>query len=122
MRRSRELFRFVLVPIAGGAVAVLLTAAALTAQGPKFLSDDPLPREPETQDASKVQEWEIGLTADLLANLFGMPGGPASGERAHNANTIDEVPDSSWFTNRIYARPVSIEEITKGPNTIEGPA
>jgi hypothetical protein len=102
--------------------ALLATGPDLSAQKPKFRPDDPLPREPETQDASKVQEWEIGLTADLLANLFGMPGGPASGERAHNANTIDEVPDSSWFTNRIYARPVSIEEITKGPNTIEGPA
>ena len=31
---------------------------------------------------------------------------------------MDEVPDSSWFTNRIYARAVSIDEIVKGPNTI----
>jgi hypothetical protein len=32
------------------------------------------------------------------------------------------VPDSSWFTNRIYARPISAEEIARGPNTIDGPA
>ena len=24
--------------------------------------------------------------------------------KAQNINTIDEVPDSSWFTNRIYTR------------------
>ena len=122
MRRSRELFRFVLVPIAGGAVAVLLTAAALTAQGPKFLSDDPLQREPETQDASKVQEWEIGLTADLVLNLFTKPGDLSLNVRAQNVNTADEVPDSSWFTNRIYATQISAADITRGPNTIEGPS
>jgi hypothetical protein len=37
-------------------------------------------------------------------------------------NTIDEVPDSSWFTNRIYARPLTIEELRRGPNNIAGPA
>ena len=50
----------------------LLTAAGvvpssdLGAQRPRFFSDDPLLRDPETQDASKVEEWEIGLTPDLL--------------------------------------------------------
>jgi hypothetical protein len=41
---------------------------------------------------------------------------------AQNVNTIDEVPDSSWFTNRILAREVSIEEATRGPVTSPGPA
>jgi hypothetical protein len=42
--------------------------------------------------------------------------------RAENVNTIDEVPDSSWFTNRVYAKPLTIEELRRGPNTIAGPA
>jgi hypothetical protein len=111
------------------AVALSLAAAIALVSGqpgaqsrPKFLSDDPLTREPETQDASKVQEWEIGLIADLTLNLFGKPGDPTAGVRAQNVNTIDEVPDSSWFTNRIYARPLSVAEIARGPNTIDGPA
>jgi len=45
----------------------------------------------------------------------------AAGSRAGNINTIDEVPDSSWFTNRILARPVSVEEITRGPLEGTGP-
>ena len=94
----------------------------LQGQGPKFFPDDPLQREPETQDASKVQEWEIGLSADLLLNLFSKPGDPKTNQRARNVNSVDEVPDSSWFTNRIYSRAVSIDEIVKGPNTISGPA
>ena len=103
-------------------LTVLALSSALSAQRAKFRSDDPLQREPETQDASKVEEWEIGLTPDLLANLFGMPGGEAANVKAQNVNTIDEVPESSWFTNRIYARPISTEEITRGPNTSDGPA
>ena len=42
--------------------------------------------------------------------------------KAQNINTIDEVPDSSWFTNRIYARDVSVDEISRGPNVNEAPA
>jgi hypothetical protein len=97
-------------------------AGSISGQRPRFFSDDPLQREPETQDASDVEEWEIGLTPDLLLNLFGQPGDRTLDQRALNVNTADEVPDSSWFTNRIYARPVTVEEVTKGPNTGDGPA
>ena len=91
-------------------------------QKPRFFPDDPLPREPESQDASKVQEREISLTSDILLNLFGRPGDPQTNQRAQNVNTADEVPDSSWFTNRIYTRALSLEEVAKGPTTIAGPA
>jgi hypothetical protein len=30
-------------------------------------------------------------------------------------NTLGEVPDSSWFTNRIGSRPMSVEELVRGP-------
>jgi len=33
---------------------------------------------------------------------------------AANANSLDEVADSAWFTNRIGVRPMSIEELTRG--------
>jgi hypothetical protein len=105
--------------------ALLLAAAAagpLRAAGGRFRSDDPLTREPETQDASRVAEWKIDLFVDLATNLFGRPGDPATGVRAMNVNTIDEVPDSSWFTNRIIARPLTIDELTRGPQAGGGPA
>jgi hypothetical protein len=37
-----------------------------------------------------------------------------SASEAENANSLDDVADSSWFTNRIGVRPVSIEELTRG--------
>ncbi len=103
-------------------LAVMAAAVAdLAGNGRKFYDDDPLVREPETADASKVQERDIALTYDLVENLFGSPGDSRE-IRALNVNTIDEVPDSSWFTNRILARPVSIDEAVRGPVTGAGPA
>jgi hypothetical protein len=92
----------------------LLTSATPRGATVKFFADDPLQREPETQDASAVQEWEIDLFWDLAANLFGRPGDPTPDVKARNVNTADEVPDSNWFTNRIGARPLSIDEVVKG--------
>jgi hypothetical protein len=89
---------------------------------PRFFSDDPLAREPETQDAAGVAEWKIDLTIDLATNLFAHPGDSATNVRAKNINTIDEVPDSSWFTNRILARPIAIDELSQGPLAGPGPA
>ena len=41
--------------------------------------------------------------------------------RALNVNSMDEVPDSTWFTNRIGVREVSLEEMRRGPNRDAGP-
>ena len=100
------------------AAAVALTTVA--GSGRKFYDDDPLGREPETQDASGVAARDIELLYDLPYNLFARPGGSTTRVRAQNVNTIDEVPDSSWFTNRILARPITIAELLRGPNTLEG--
>ena len=102
---------------------LLAASAALIAGAERrFFDDDPLTREPDTQDASKVAEWENVLLIDLATNMFGRPGDPTPDVRARDINTIDEVPDSNWFTNRVLARPVSVEEVGRGPNTIAGPA
>ena len=103
------------------AVAALAILVGPYASAEKFYSDDPLLVQPETQDASRVQPWKIDLFYDLLLNQFTHPGLPP-GSRAENINTIDEVPDSSWFTNRILAKPLSIEEAVRGPLTGNGPA
>src|SRR4249920_2094024 len=103
-------------------VALVFAAIPLSSAQRKFYDDDPISREPETQDASKAQAREIDLLFDLSMNLFGRPGDATDNVRARNINTIDEVPDSSWFTNRILARPVSVDEASRGPLTGTGPA
>jgi hypothetical protein len=107
-----------------GALAIGLFTVAVATPEPtraRFYDDDPILVEPETQDASGVTPWSIDLFYDLLLNQFTRPGIPP-GTRSQNINTIDEVPDSSWFTNRILTKPLSIEEIVRGPLTGSGPA
>jgi hypothetical protein len=106
--------------LAVACAAVLASALAVHTAEQKFYADDPLTREPDTQDASGAAPWDIDLFYDLAYNLFVTPRRPVSNTRAQNVNTIDEVPDSNWFTNRIGSRPVSPEELRRGP--IVGPA
>jgi hypothetical protein len=107
--------------------AAIVAAAALStiagAQKARFYPDDPLARVPDTQDASKVMRKEVNLVYDEASNLFGKPGDVDMNRRAQSINTIDEVPDSSWFTNRILGgRPMTADDVARGPNTGEGPA
>ncbi|MEP7115940.1 MAG: hypothetical protein ABI880_00045 [Acidobacteriota bacterium] len=103
--------------------ALLLALLSFTGQAarPVYYPDDPLAVDPETRDATKVRERELSDPYDFLENTFFKPGNRTS-ERAVNVNTIDEVPDSSWFTNRLGARPMSVDEIVRGPNLSGGPA
>ena len=102
-------------------VVLTLLAAGTSGAGRKFYDDDPLAREPETQDASAVKPWDISLTADLTTQSLLGSGRAGWPPRAGNVNTIDEVPDSSWFTNRIGTRPVTMDEIRRGPGDDRGP-
>ena len=102
---------------AAGVAVALMALAPVSGSTPKFFDDDPITRVPESQDASGVAEWEIDLFYDLMYNTFGTPRTIKTGWRAQNLNTIEEVPDSGWFTNRILARPLSAEQLLQGANT-----
>ena len=88
---------------------------SVTTASPHFYRDDPLAREPESQDASRAATSEIGDLYEMVHNLFVQPGYKPSGVRAENLNTIDDVPDSGWFTNRIGTRALTTEELVRGP-------
>ncbi|MCA1559266.1 MAG: hypothetical protein LC804_02980 [Acidobacteria bacterium] len=103
--------------------SALIASSLLYAQGPRtaprFYDDDPVARVADTQDASKVQSRDISLYYDALTNLFGRPGERTVG-RARSVNTIDEVPDSSWYSNRVGLTP---EQVMRGPSEEDtGPA
>ena len=96
-----------------------LLSGGVSTQGPRFYSDDPIAREPESQDASKVSAYQRPDLYEMFYNLFVTARYKPTGLRAKNINTIDEVPDSSWFTNRIGTTTVTTEQITRG--AIVGP-
>jgi hypothetical protein len=98
--------------------AAILGARPVSTTAPHFYRDDPISRDPESQDASRAERSDIGDLYEMTYNLFVQPRHKPSGIRARNINTIDEVPDSSWFTNRIGARTLTIDDAVRGP--IEG--
>ncbi len=102
------------------AIVVVLAAVLAQPATPRFSADDPLAREPESQDASGAKAADVGLFYDIAFDLLVTTRRDPANVRARNANTIDEVPDSGWFTNRMLARPLPLEELVRGPNT--GPA
>ena len=104
------------------ALILVLAIAPVFTAGPKFYPDDPLQREPESRDASGAKSSDIGLIYEIAMNLFAVPHHKPSNTRAHNANTVDEVPDSSWFTNRIGRMPLRAEDLARGPNVDRPPA
>ena len=114
---SSKTIRSTIVAMLFGVTAMIfVTTATVSTQRPHFYPDDPIAREPESQDASKAQPNEIEQMYEQIYNLFIEPGRKSSGTRAQNINTIDEVPDSSWFTNRVGTRPISVDDLTRGTN------
>jgi hypothetical protein len=99
-------------------VALTLTTQSAT---PVFFPDDPLQVDNDRAlDASKAKPIDGSNAYDFAEHTFIKPGDRRP-IRAVNVNTLDEVPDSSWFTNRIGRQPMSIDEIARGPNTSETP-
>jgi hypothetical protein len=107
--------------LSGGLATMLMLTLMGSATTPKFYNDDPIWTDPDTQDAAAMKPLDIDLLVDLTYNLFAKKGEPTM-VRAMNVNTVDEVPDSSWFTNRIGRQPLTPEALAIGPDTTNGPA
>ena len=103
--------------------AATLAITPAGGQKPAFYADDPIARVVDTQNASGVQPKEVNLIYDEARNLLGNPGDPDMDRRAMSINSIDEVPDSNWFTNRIVGgTPMTVADVVRGPDTGPGPA
>lgn len=88
--------------------------------GERFLADDPLLVDPDQLPIQMPVAWEPSQTADFLENTFLL----RPSEQivpAENVNTLGEVPDSSWFENRMGRSELSIEQLERGPDQEEGP-
>jgi hypothetical protein len=104
------------VKLVVAAVIVVLFVVTGDSATPRFFPDDPIARDDDMAlDAGKAVPIEGSNGYDFAEHTFFKPGDRRD-IRAVNVNTMDEVPDSSWFTNRIGVRPMSIEEIVRGPN------
>jgi hypothetical protein len=114
MNRRSAAFRCQLLVIVTAVLAGSAMAGAVTR---RFYPDDPLTRDREKQDASHVVRQDID---DAYAGWQMIRGvGDHTWRRAIDVSSMDQVPDSSWFTNRIGF--LSIVEIARGPGLSPGP-
>ena len=83
--------------------------------GPQFYPDDPIKDDHDNLPIDAPATIEFSVTYDFLSNTFAAPEPEQPIPRAMNINTLGEVPSSSWFTNRIGVREMSLDELIKGP-------
>ena len=102
-----------------GASAVVL---AQDKQQRRFFPDDPIWREPMTQDVKNAVRYEPDLAYQTIENLFWRPGDKVLGQRAKNVNTVDEVPDGPYFVNRAGRLLLTPASVARAANTSDGPA
>ena len=100
----------------------ILFFASLPASAQKFLPDDPMLIDRDNLiDPGEPRVMKLSDYYDFLNNTFSSPGDPTK-KPAVNANTLGDVPDSSWFQNRHGRRRMATEELVRGPNTGNGPS
>jgi hypothetical protein len=100
------------------AAVLALAGSVFTANTPRFYPDDPLWADDDASlDASRVVAVEDANSYDFVVNTFG-DAGERRNVRAMNINTLDEVPDSSWFTNRIGRMRLPTADLVRGPDRV----
>ncbi|MFQ5652302.1 MAG: hypothetical protein ACE5IY_20420 [bacterium] len=87
----------------------------------------PAPKEKEENqiwdivDLTFVYQLEKVLDLNWTARKVGKGLHLVKGRPADNVNALDEVPNSSWYTNRHYHKRMTIDALERGPNITDGP-
>ena len=123
MRLRDRLAVFVLLVLVAG----LAPAQQKPGEPPLWLDFDMAdikePKELKTVDA---QEFLDATLWEQIRQSFDLPRQyrfiTDREKESYNVNSVDEVPDSSWFTNRNGLHAMSLEEIKRGPDLGSGPA
>ncbi len=68
-----------------------------------------------------IYQVEKVLNLNLVLREIGKPFQLSKNRQADNINPLDEVPNSSWFTNRHFHNRMSLEALAQGPNITDGP-
>lgn len=109
------------------AAILLLTALPAALPARKFYDDDPLWKLPAPMAVPAAGKRDLSDFYDYFLYTFANPAedhekSPAGFYPAQAVNTLGEVPDSEWFTNRIGHRELSIEELLRGPGDDRPPS
>lgn len=84
----------------------------------RFYPDDPLWKMPPPLPVQNPLKRKINYLYDFVVNSVDTPGEkqePGALIPALDVNTLGEVPDSLWYTNRNYWHPMTIDQLRRGP-------
>lgn len=98
--------------------AFMVSPLSLSAQ--QFYDDDPIVHETQVDTPQRPGVRKLSDLYDRFRYTFHDFDSEIGGE-ALNVNTLDEVPDSSWFTNRHGVRRMNTAELVRGPDRAVGP-
>jgi hypothetical protein len=107
-------------------LTLFFAAASTTLQAQKFFADDPVQAYPAPQNVENVRPRRINEYYDFFQNLMAkpgeVPGKTGANLPARAVNTMGEVPDNEWYTNRHGRRRMSTIELQRGPGNSEAPS
>ena len=113
-------------------IGAILAEALVASPAPKFYDDDPLWHEPKLVPIPEAAKREIVEQYEFARNTFKEPDLLEHEEgavpRAQNANTMDEVPDCAWYTNRFGSpdsmphQRMSLADLVRGPGNANQPS
>ncbi len=111
---------------AAASLTPLILPAANNEPRKKFFTDDPLWSMPRPAAARSVTPRKLSEYYDFFENTLFKPGERAKSHGEYlpsqAINTVDEAPDSAWYTNRHATRRMSIDELKRGPGNEQPPA
>ncbi len=119
-------------------IAFLFCSLLLSCGGPRFTLapvktfDPDNANIPGPKEIEENQIWDIAdmtffyqiekvLDLNWSARKIGKGLKIVKGKPAENVNALDETPNSSWYTNRHFHNPMSLEALKIGPNITDGP-
>ncbi len=109
--------------------------AGVTVAGPPLVDRPIVWHEDDRRDIPRPESRRVGLVREAMDESLWHPmdrmfdparalrriAGDPKTHAAANANLLDEVPNSTWFTNRIGLFPMSPVAVARGPLTGDGP-
>jgi hypothetical protein len=103
-------------------LAASLSAAAAPPPGPRFRASDPVWTDADSLHVpARPSEMDWAGTWDALTNTFRKKPEKGKIPPARGVNSLGEVPDSTWFENRLSRRDMTVDEVVRGPNRDDGP-
>jgi len=125
--RNSTMIRTAAAAAAGVLAVTAMAADALpVATQKKFYSDDPIWTMPKPVPVTNAKRRNLSEYYDFFENTLFSPGERPKEKGiflpSQGINTVDEVPNSAWYTNRHATKRMTIDELKRGVGNENPPA